>query len=590
MLFDRLFRSLVPLQNPLGFGAGDFLELGLAVFLTLFALASRAWIEPLASKLAKHTGWCMLALAILPIALRLVLLPHHPAPSPEVAQEFNHFLAADTLRHGRLANPSHPLHQFFETQGEFQQPAYGSIYPIGQGAALALGRAIFGTPWAGALLSTAALSALCYWMLRAWVTPAWALVGGALAAIQFGPLSAWTNSYDGGALAAAAGCLVFGSLPRLEDQPFKPRNAVLLGLGFGIHLLIRPYESIFLLASVIFFLATHRLLKPALLATAAIVPALALMAFHNHALTGSFLTQPSTLSERQYGVPAALTIRSSPMPDRELTRQQESDYKMERSYRPAAGETLRTYLLRLEYRVRFYRFFFLPPLYLALPFFFPALREIRFAWVAFTLAAFALGSNLNPLFDTQDIAGITCLFILIAVIGLRRMNREAAWIVLALCAAHFTFWYGLHLFDTSSISRSLMPYETWDAIKHAGPSRRVTVNQMLAAQPGQQLVIVRYAPQHPFQDEWVYNEADIDAARVVWARDLGGDPGGEPEDENEKLLQYYPSRTAWLLEPDAQPPRLTPFQPAPQETPAQPASTQKSPLKPPQKSPFEEVK
>ncbi len=49
-------------------------------------------------------------------------------------------------------------------------------------------------------------------------------------------------------------------------------------------------------------------------------------------------------------------------------------------------------------------------------------------------------------------------------------------------------------------------------------------------------------------EEWVYNGADIDASRVVWARDLGA--------ENKKLLRYYPDRTAWLLEPDSRPPRL----------------------------------
>ena len=72
--------------------------------------------------------------------------------------------------------------------------------------------------------------------------------------------------------------------------------------------------------------------------------------------------------------------------------------------------------------------------------------------------------------------------------------------------------------------------------------------QQLEAAPGRQLIFVRYGPQHRFQ-EWVHNAADIDGARIVWARDLGAD-------ENQKLLRYYPDRTAWLLEPDARPPRL----------------------------------
>ena len=49
------------------------------------------------------------------------------------------------------------------------------------------------------------------------------------------------------------------------------------------------------------------------------------------------------------------------------------------------------------------------------------------------------------------------------------------------------------------------------------------------------------------------NAADIDGARVVWARDAGAA-------ENEKLRQYYPGRRVWLLEPDARPPKLSPFE------------------------------
>jgi len=65
-------------------------------------------------------------------------------------------------------------------------------------------------------------------------------------------------------------------------------------------------------------------------------------------------------------------------------------------------------------------------------------------------------------------------------------------------------------------------------------------------------VFVRYSPRHTFHT-WIQNAAEIDYAPVVWALDLG-------PIENEKLLRYYPDRSAWLIEPDAWPPRLTRYQ------------------------------
>src|SRR5205085_2877503 len=160
---------------------------------------------------------------------------------------------ADTLQHLRLANPAHPLHQFFETFFVLQEPTYSSIFPLGQGIVLALGWSIFGHPWAGVALSIGALCALCYWMLCAWTTSAWALMGGLLAVIQFGPVNQWMNSFWGGAVSACAGCLVFGALPRLREDA-RTRDAALLGLGLALQLLTRPYEFIFLLASAAVFL------------------------------------------------------------------------------------------------------------------------------------------------------------------------------------------------------------------------------------------------------------------------------------------------------------------------------------------------
>src|ERR1035437_206611 len=99
MSFFGLFRSFLPLENPMGFGASDFIELLLAAFLLAMALVWRSRMVSLAGKLAGRTVWCMALLAVLPVALRLLLLPHHPVPVPDVYDEFSHLLVADTLRH-----------------------------------------------------------------------------------------------------------------------------------------------------------------------------------------------------------------------------------------------------------------------------------------------------------------------------------------------------------------------------------------------------------------------------------------------------------------------------------------------------------
>ncbi len=81
---------------------------------------------------------------------------------------------------------------------------------------------------------------------------------------------------------------------------------------------------------------------------------------------------------------------------------------------------------------------------------------------------------------------------------------------------------------------------------------RPRIEAQLSGLPGRHLVIVRYAPAHDVEHEWVYNRADIDHPKVVWAREIPGislDP----------LLDYFRNRQVWLLEADASHPVLTAF-------------------------------
>jgi hypothetical protein len=85
---------------------------------------------------------------------------------------------------------------------------------------------------------------------------------------------------------------------------------------------------------------------------------------------------------------------------------------------------------------------------------------------------------------------------------------------------------------------------------------REKIRQELLQTAENHLVIVHYAPNHAASPaEWVYNDADIDASRIVWAREM--DPAS-----NRKLLDYYQGRRMWFLLADAKPPKLIEINPS----------------------------
>jgi len=87
---------------------------------------------------------------------------------------------------------------------------------------------------------------------------------------------------------------------------------------------------------------------------------------------------------------------------------------------------------------------------------------------------------------------------------------------------------------------------------------RARIVDQLEATPGKHLVLVRYSQTHHYiHTEWVYNAADIDSSKIVWAREI-------PGVDHRPLLDYFKGRTLWVIEPDAVPPRLIPYSPGPQ--------------------------
>jgi len=81
---------------------------------------------------------------------------------------------------------------------------------------------------------------------------------------------------------------------------------------------------------------------------------------------------------------------------------------------------------------------------------------------------------------------------------------------------------------------------------------RKPVEKQLDAIPGEHLVLVRYSKDHNSGEEYVYNEADIDRAKIVWAREI-------PGVDLKPLLTYFRNRDVWVYEPDEDDSAVRPY-------------------------------
>jgi hypothetical protein len=85
----------------------------------------------------------------------------------------------------------------------------------------------------------------------------------------------------------------------------------------------------------------------------------------------------------------------------------------------------------------------------------------------------------------------------------------------------------------------------------SGLPGRMDVKCRLEQKPGSHLVFVRYSDDYNVLDEWVYNPADLKAARVIFAHDL--------DDRNAELIAVYRDRLTWLVDVSRAEVRLQPY-------------------------------
>jgi hypothetical protein len=88
-------------------------------------------------------------------------------------------------------------------------------------------------------------------------------------------------------------------------------------------------------------------------------------------------------------------------------------------------------------------------------------------------------------------------------------------------------------------------FQSW-CCRVEGNQNRARIAGVLDLIPGSHLVFVRAKTDEYNLLQWIYNDADIDRSRIVWARDLG------PE-RNAELVRYYAGRQVWMVDPNVEP-------------------------------------
>jgi len=178
-------------------------------------------------------------------------------------------------------------------------------------------------------------------------------------------------------------------------------------------------------------------------------------------------------------------------------------------------------------------------------FFLPRHQRPAMAFIALSFGLVVFASSLaSALAAERYLAPATAAIFLLVTMGLAGLTQRRFGIVpgwTAAVAIILLFTMAVTVAIAQHVVRLRTSREWW-----AG---KRDVREHLLRTAGDDLVFVRYGPDHPRLDDWVYNGADLDRQPIVWAREL--DP-----DSDARLRAYFGRRSAWVVMADEEPPRL----------------------------------
>ncbi len=489
-------------------------------------------------------------------------------PYPSVTDEFGYLLTADTFLNQRLTNPTHPFWKHFEHFHIFQHPTYNSKYPVGQAVALAVGKLLTGYTIIGVWMSGAAACVAVWWMLRGWFSPRWALFGAVITV--YNPIIFfWSQNYWGGHIATIGGSLTLGAVLRITARP-KVIDAVIFAVGLSILSNSRPYEgllfalplSIFLLFS--FFRnrdsqnnISNFLTKILLPISLVLILNSSWLAYNNYRVTGNYLKLPYMEYSEQYDYIPLFLFQKTGKPKDYDNIAFKYYFGFIANWQKQKTESLYSIIRTIFARIIiFYVSFMLSPilLFLFLWSLISKNNDKRWLYLKFFLLLFTIGIALSNYFSPHYAAPAYGLFIILLLGNLRNLwhseNKRISGrlVVLLVPVCLLT---GIILFGTLYITKRNFANDNGEqraaieaALKNEGGRHLIFVDPYL---PGSQILSLGNA------SVYVYNEADIDNSKIVWAHQLN------PIDDA-RLMDYLGDRKVWLLKLDKdEKPQLLPY-------------------------------